>query len=81
MHGKICLVTGATNGIGFTTARALAGMGATVLVHGRDAARGQRAADDIARATGRQSVRFVQADFAVLAEVPRLADELNGSLA
>jgi NAD(P)-dependent dehydrogenase (short-subunit alcohol dehydrogenase family) len=37
MSGRICLVTGATNGIGKATAQALAQMGATVVIVGRNA--------------------------------------------
>lgn len=36
MEGKICIVTGATNGIGEVTAQALANMGATVVGVGRN---------------------------------------------
>jgi NAD(P)-dependent dehydrogenase (short-subunit alcohol dehydrogenase family) len=36
MNGVICLVTGATNGIGKATAQALAQMGATVVIVGRN---------------------------------------------
>ncbi len=39
MNGKICLVTGATNGIGKATAQALAQLGATVVIVGRNALR------------------------------------------
>ena len=39
MTGKICLVTGATNGIGKATAQALAQMGATVVIVGRNPAK------------------------------------------
>ena len=35
MSGKICLVTGATNGIGKAAAQALAQIGATVVIVGR----------------------------------------------
>jgi 3-oxoacyl-[acyl-carrier protein] reductase len=35
LEGKIALVTGSTRGIGWATARALAGQGATVIVNGR----------------------------------------------
>jgi len=35
LAGKVCLVTGATNGIGFVTVRALARMGAEVVLVGR----------------------------------------------
>ena len=38
MSGRICLVTGATRGIGRATAEALAKSGAHVLMHGRDSA-------------------------------------------
>ena len=38
MSGRICLVTGATRGIGRATAEALAKSGAHVLLHGRDSA-------------------------------------------
>jgi retinol dehydrogenase 12 len=77
LAGKVCLVTGATNGIGFTTARALARLGANVWVHGRDPERGRRAAEDIIRESGNRDVRFVQADFARLEDVRRLAAEVQ----
>jgi len=66
------LVTGATNGIGLEAARVLAGLGHSVLLHGRDAARGE-AALKVVRAGAGAKVGYVQADFASLAEVRRLA--------
>ena len=80
MNGRICIVTGATHGIGRATARALAASGATVLVHGRDLARARAVAEDISRDTGNPEVRFVQADFAQLAQVRRLAQDLQSLL-
>ncbi len=47
MQGKICLVTGATNGIGKATAQALAQMGATVVIVGRDAQKTAQVIDEI----------------------------------
>ena len=38
MTGRICLVTESTHGIGLATAMGLARAGATVVVHGRNAA-------------------------------------------
>src|SRR5256886_8965227 len=80
MNARICVVTGATHGIGRATARALAASGATVLVHGRDLARARAVAGDISRDTGNPEVRFVQADFAQLAQVRRLAQQLHSLL-
>jgi retinol dehydrogenase-12 len=76
MNGKTCLVTGATHGVGLATARALAAAGATVLVHGRDAALGAAVAAGIGRESGNPAVRFVRADFLHLGEVRELAAEL-----
>lgn len=80
MNDKVCLVTGATHGIGFETAQALARGGATVLVHGRDLTRARAVARQITATTDNPRVRAVQADFARLADVRQLADELNGSV-
>jgi NAD(P)-dependent dehydrogenase (short-subunit alcohol dehydrogenase family) len=75
--GKVCLVTGATSGIGRETAIGLAERGATVIVHGRDPARGREAVADIARRTGRRDVSLLVADLSSQAEVRRLAAELR----
>ena len=77
MNGRICVVTGATHGVGLSTARALAALGATVVLHGRDLERARALAEDIGRSTGNREVRAVQADFAELAQVRRLAQELD----
>lgn len=79
MQGKICLVTGATDGIGLITARELARQGAEVIIHGRSADKGRRAVEQIKQQTG-NTVRFIQADFASLDEVRRLAREVNDSV-
>jgi NAD(P)-dependent dehydrogenase (short-subunit alcohol dehydrogenase family) len=81
LEDKVCLVTGATSGIGEATVHALAALGATVIAHGRDADKGRQIAERIARATGSAVVSFVQGDLAALAEVRRLGDELDRTLA
>jgi NAD(P)-dependent dehydrogenase (short-subunit alcohol dehydrogenase family) len=47
MDNSIALVTGANKGIGKGIARQLAGAGVTVYLGSRDAARGQRTAEEI----------------------------------
>jgi len=50
LSGRTALVTGSSRGLGFVIAEALAAAGARVVVHGRDAARVERAAS-VLRAT------------------------------
>jgi NAD(P)-dependent dehydrogenase (short-subunit alcohol dehydrogenase family) len=67
----IALVTGATSGIGRAIARKLASEGFYVIVHGRDAARGNATVEEIESSGGRG--RFVSADLTAPADVARLA--------
>jgi NAD(P)-dependent dehydrogenase (short-subunit alcohol dehydrogenase family) len=59
---RVVLVTGATSGIGFHTARELAARGACVLITGRDPRRGEEAVKAIAAAGGRAGAVFIQVD-------------------
>lgn len=70
--GRVVLVTGATEGIGRQTALQLAGMGARVLVHGRDPQRGALLVDELQQ-LGSRGAAFFRADFVSLADVVRLA--------
>ncbi len=74
MKGRVCLVTGATSGIGKVTARALAGMGATVLVVGRNQAKTQAILDEIKQATGNANLDLFLADLSVQQQVRDLAE-------
>ncbi|GAB3614016.1 Rossmann-fold NAD(P)-binding domain-containing protein [Humibacter ginsengisoli] len=55
LTGRTALVTGSSQGIGRALAEGLAAAGATVIVHGRDAAKAAGAADEIAAANGVQA--------------------------
>jgi NAD(P)-dependent dehydrogenase (short-subunit alcohol dehydrogenase family) len=78
MNGKICLVTGSTNGIGKATAQALAKLGATVIIVGRDAVKTSRVVEEIRTASGNKTVDSLLADLSSQQEVRRLADEFKG---
>jgi NAD(P)-dependent dehydrogenase (short-subunit alcohol dehydrogenase family) len=77
MKNKICVVTGATAGIGKETARALAEQGAQVVVVGRNADKCKATIAEIKLQTGNTNVDFALADLSSQQDVRRLADELR----
>ena len=77
MKNKICMVTGATSGIGEETAQALAQMGATVIVVGRDPERGAAALERIRSASGSAAVELMLADLSSQQGIRQLAQQLK----
>jgi retinol dehydrogenase 12 len=84
MDGNVCMVTGATDGIGEVTARELARMGATVVGVGRNPRKAERVTKSIRQDTGNQDVEFLIADLAeqddvraMVAEFKRQYDRLD----
>jgi NAD(P)-dependent dehydrogenase (short-subunit alcohol dehydrogenase family) len=75
LEGKTALVTGSTDGVGRVVAERLGALGARVLVHGRDRARGERVVADIA--TGGGNAQFLAADLAALDAVRGLAEAVR----
>jgi retinol dehydrogenase-14 len=76
MKGKAVLITGATSGIGFHTARALASKGAQVLVTGRDEARGRAAVDQLCLEAGHDRVAFLAVDHSTIGGNRDLAERV-----
>jgi len=74
MKGKVCLVTGATLGIGKETALGIARKGANVVIVGRDEKRTRETAAWIEKESGNAKVDFLVADLSSLAEVRGLAE-------
>lgn len=75
--GKVCLITGATSGIGRATAVELARQGWTTVLVGRDEHKCQEAVTAARSASGNLDVSHLQADLSSLAEVRRLAAEFR----
>ena len=75
--GKICLITGATSGIGKATAFSLARQGATVLLVSRDKEKGGKVRNDIVERTGNEGVRLYIADLSSQKEIRRLAGDIR----
>lgn len=73
MKDKVCVITGATDGIGKEAAYSLALQGAKLLIHGRDPDKGARATAQLQARSHNPRIEFLQADFASLADVRRLA--------
>jgi NAD(P)-dependent dehydrogenase (short-subunit alcohol dehydrogenase family) len=79
MTGKICLVTGATSGIGEATALALARQGALVAGVGRNAVKCLEVQEKLRERSGNRSVTFFQADLTLQKDVRRLATRFQGA--
>jgi retinol dehydrogenase 14 len=77
MGEKVCLITGATSGIGKATAIGLANMGASVVMVGRDRGKGQAALAEIKERSANASVDLLLADLSSQEDIRRLADEFK----
>jgi NAD(P)-dependent dehydrogenase (short-subunit alcohol dehydrogenase family) len=77
MRDKVCLITGATAGIGLGTAEGLAKRGATVVLVGRSPQRGEAAVARIKEKTGSSAVEFMSCDLSVQAQVRQLAADFQ----
>jgi NAD(P)-dependent dehydrogenase (short-subunit alcohol dehydrogenase family) len=75
MNGKICLVTGATDGIGKVAALRLMELGATVIGVGRNPAKIDAVLAEAKKSPG--SLEFLTADLSSQAQIRQLADEFK----
>ena len=76
MDGRVCVITGATSGIGRAAAEQLAALGARLVIVARDPARGAAARDEIVAATGNREVALEIANLASQRQVRELAARL-----
>ena len=73
LSGKLAVVTGATGGLGYETALALAGAGAEVVLTGRNDAKGARALESICEQHPGALISYEPLDLASLASVSDFA--------
>jgi NAD(P)-dependent dehydrogenase (short-subunit alcohol dehydrogenase family) len=76
MQGKVCVVTGASSGIGRAAALALARLGATVALVCRNRERAEETRATIRTQTGNDAVNFFLADLSSQDRIRKLAQEL-----
>ncbi|MDP2712650.1 MAG: SDR family oxidoreductase [Solirubrobacteraceae bacterium] len=76
MEGRVCAITGASSGLGYETALALAGKGATVVLLCRSEQRGALAGERLVTATGNEDVHVIGCDHANLDSVRAAAAQL-----
>ena len=74
MEGKVVIVTGSNSGIGKATVKALARMGATVVMAVRNLEKGERAQEEIAAEAGSQSIAVMICDLASKDSIRRFAE-------
>lgn len=77
MHGKTCVITGATSGIGYETAKALAEQDASLVLVGRNEEKSIRTVDRLIDLSGNDKIEYLLADLSVQEEIRRLADNIR----
>ena len=75
--GKMAVVTGATGGLGYETALALAKAGAEVILTGRDDRKGQSAIEKISREVIGAKISYEHLDLASLASITDFAQRMG----
>jgi NAD(P)-dependent dehydrogenase (short-subunit alcohol dehydrogenase family) len=77
MMSKVCIITGATDGIGKQTAFELAKKGFAIGLVGRNQEKGNDVLKEILDTTHNESVHFFRADLSLMKELPLLAEKIK----
>jgi NAD(P)-dependent dehydrogenase (short-subunit alcohol dehydrogenase family) len=76
LEGRRMLITGASSGLGYATAQALADRGADLVLIMRNEEKARAVVDDLRRESGNSSIRYEIADLALMSDVDALAERL-----
>jgi NAD(P)-dependent dehydrogenase (short-subunit alcohol dehydrogenase family) len=77
MQNRICMVTGATSGMGKATASGLAQLGATVILVARNQSKGEAVRDEIRQQSGNEHVEVMIADLSSQKSIRELAENFR----
>ncbi|MBU0937208.1 MAG: SDR family NAD(P)-dependent oxidoreductase, partial [Spirochaetes bacterium] len=78
LDGKLCLITGATSGVGLEAAKTLYAAGADLLLVNRNAGKSEALAVVLrSGGTGSGSIQYLTADFSELSQVRQLIANLQ----
>jgi len=77
MEGKLCLITGATDGIGKETAKSLAGFNARLILVGRDQSKGESVRNELMVQTGNDQIDIMTADLSNMNAIQKLSEEIH----
>lgn len=77
IKNKICLITGATSGIGKAAALKLAQLGASLILISRNANKGKIVCDQIKKETNNEKIRFYKLDLSLMKEVKEAARKIK----
>ena len=77
MKDKVCLITGATAGIGKAAAVGLANLGATVVLVGRDLEKTTAVVEQIQTQSGNEQINFMIADLSSQQAIRQLAEDFK----
>ena len=77
MKGKICLITGATSGIGRATALRLADLGASLIILARNEKNGKKICSQILERNKNTKVKFYRVDISSMNEVRKVAERIK----
>jgi NAD(P)-dependent dehydrogenase (short-subunit alcohol dehydrogenase family) len=69
MNGKLCLITGASAGIGYSTALILARMGMNVIIASKNEERGNIAKQELITASKNPNIEYMQVDLASFSSI------------